>query len=294
MQSPFRYPGGKSKLAPMLAGWFRQHRASVLLEPFAGGASVSLYAVANRWVDRAVLVEKDPAIAAFWRYVFRDRSRAKLLAAIGAITDPIIRASEGPGSGDDMSAAIWAICRNRTSFGGVITTRGGVASERKKYPEKDAPRWNRETLIQRIEAIGAMASRLTVIQGEALDALRADRQAAAFIDPPYPTVGKRLYRHHDLDHDALLIEVATRGTAALATYGSDPGIIDQARELGLAVEPFTVAGNFRKSEEVMIGADLGWWRPQGTLFPPSNIVAPARKDISQCQMAGLPLDLALS
>ena len=41
----------------------------VLFEPFAGGAAVALRRVLAGAVERAVLVEREPGVAAFWKVV---------------------------------------------------------------------------------------------------------------------------------------------------------------------------------------------------------------------------------
>ena len=67
-RSPFRYPGGKTWFVPELRKWLAQTpRPNLLIEPFAGGGIVSLTAVAEDLVDNALLVEKDPMVAAVWK-----------------------------------------------------------------------------------------------------------------------------------------------------------------------------------------------------------------------------------
>jgi len=59
----FTYYGGKWRAAPR----YPAPRYSIIIEPFAGSAGYSL-----RYYDRqVVLVEKDPQIAALWRYLIK-------------------------------------------------------------------------------------------------------------------------------------------------------------------------------------------------------------------------------
>ena len=44
-RSPLRYPGGKTWLVPHIREWLRQTTPDIIIEPFAGGAIVSLTAV---------------------------------------------------------------------------------------------------------------------------------------------------------------------------------------------------------------------------------------------------------
>ena len=70
--SPLRYPGGKARLGPLLADLLReQHRLvpQVFVEPFAGGAGAGLYLLRQGVVDRLVLNDAHPGVAAFWRSI---------------------------------------------------------------------------------------------------------------------------------------------------------------------------------------------------------------------------------
>ncbi len=263
MLSPLRYPGGKSKFAPLLLPWFQQHRQPVLFETFAGGASVSLLAVANGWCERAVLVERDPAVAAFWRCVLSPRGRFRLINNIRTLSDAVGRAQEGEGQGDDLSAATWCIARNRTSFGGKLGKAGTCGYAR----------WTPARTIERIERIGLIASRLCIVEGDGIDALKAlPPTAAAFIDPPYPGVGENLYRHALVDHSEILQSLP--GRAAVGTWNDIPEIATAARAIGLAVKPFVLVSNRfnAPSREVLIGENLGWFS--------GNEIAKSRKKIT--------------
>ena len=68
-RSPLRYPGGKTWLIPHIREWLQHTRSEILIEPFAGGAIVSLTAVMEDLVDGCVMVEIDRDVAAFWRSV---------------------------------------------------------------------------------------------------------------------------------------------------------------------------------------------------------------------------------
>ena len=67
-RSPFRYPGGKTWLIPMIRKWLYQnnHQVDYLIEPFAGGGIVSLTAAFENFASSILMVEKDEEIAAVW------------------------------------------------------------------------------------------------------------------------------------------------------------------------------------------------------------------------------------
>lgn len=69
-RSQFRYPGGKTWFILELRRWLAQTRLPhLLVERFAGCAIVSITAVTENLVDHALLVEKDPMVAAVWRTI---------------------------------------------------------------------------------------------------------------------------------------------------------------------------------------------------------------------------------
>ena len=55
-RSPFRYPGGKTWLAPIARQWFAQAKPGAhLIEPFAGGGIIGLTAAAEYQFERITL-----------------------------------------------------------------------------------------------------------------------------------------------------------------------------------------------------------------------------------------------
>ncbi len=67
--SPLRYPGGKSKIAPLirLISENDKKQNMTYIEPFAGGAGVALDLLLNGTVDQIVINDYDKAIYSFWR-----------------------------------------------------------------------------------------------------------------------------------------------------------------------------------------------------------------------------------
>ena len=66
LQSPLRYPGGKRQLVPFFTDLLKLNGNSPLdlfIEPFAGGAAVSLHLLATGLVDHVILADLDPYLA---------------------------------------------------------------------------------------------------------------------------------------------------------------------------------------------------------------------------------------
>src|SRR5438128_4938414 len=70
-RSPFRYPGGKTWLVPYVREWLqsKRERPSRLIEPFAGGAIISLTVAFERLAKHVLFAEIDQNVAAVWRVV---------------------------------------------------------------------------------------------------------------------------------------------------------------------------------------------------------------------------------
>ena len=75
--SPLRYPGGKAKIAPLIAEVISKNNliGGVYVEPFAGGSSVALYLLLNRSVSSLCINDHDPAFSSFW-YIVKRQSEA--------------------------------------------------------------------------------------------------------------------------------------------------------------------------------------------------------------------------
>ena len=76
--SPLRYPGGKSRLAPLVK-YIIEHKTvanvTTYIEPFAGGAGVALDLLLGGTVDKIIINDYDKAIYSFWRAVITEPNR---------------------------------------------------------------------------------------------------------------------------------------------------------------------------------------------------------------------------
>ena len=129
-----------------------------------------------------------------------------------------------------------------------------------------ASRWYPQTLSRRILDIAAFADRIRFIEGDGLEILRDyhDRPGAvAFIDPPYPAAGKRvgarLYRHSELDHDALFESVRRLPGDFLMTYDDTAELRERAARFGFVAPAIPMKSTHHaRMTELLIGRDLCW------------------------------------
>ena len=128
LQSPLRYPGGKRRLASYIAEILRTQklRPKLFIEPFAGGASVSISMLENDLVDEIALADRDELVASFWKVVFSSKAEKLADRCLNASADLAtwkrLRASEPK---DDLGRAFKCLFLNRTSFSGILNHRAG-------------------------------------------------------------------------------------------------------------------------------------------------------------------------
>lgn len=67
VKSPLRYPGSKQKFCYTFKKILDNNniKPKIFIEPFAGGASISLFMLQNELADKIVLIEKDSLLASF-------------------------------------------------------------------------------------------------------------------------------------------------------------------------------------------------------------------------------------
>lgn len=266
-RSPFRYPGGKTWFVPDLRRWLLGiKKPRLLIEPFAGGAIAGLTAAFEDLADHVILVEKDPQVAAVWRTILG--GDAEWLANRILRFELSISSAEEALSvegNDDREVGFQTVLRNRINHGGILAAGSGML--RKGEAGKGiASRWYPETLARRIRAIDSIRSKLTFIEGDALEVIaehKRQKTTAYFIDPPYTAgtggkrAGKRLYTHNVLDHEKLFKLAASIRGKFLMTYDDDAEVLELAEKNGLRVCKVPMRGTHHRDtlELVITGPD---------------------------------------
>lgn len=164
--SPLRYPGGKRRLAPFIAGVLSEsgRRPVLTVEPFAGGASVSLYLLQRGLTETIGIADIDPFVASFWKTVFYDTEW--LIAEIESIPITLEKWEEfkagNPQSTRDQ--AIACLFLNRTSFSGIIARSSGpLGGKAQQSRYKLGCRFPRESLQRRVRDLSQMRKRVAFV-----------------------------------------------------------------------------------------------------------------------------------
>lgn len=205
--SPYRYPGGKSKVIDYLYWHLESKKTGVLISPFTGGGSFELAMLEAGVVDKIHMNDLDPGVFSFWwvlkhmPFELINRIEEKLptheeyFQAQQLIKNDYKHA--------DLIEAAWAsFLVNRLAYSGVFKANplGGKFGTSNDLLQ----RWNPHDLVKRINKIHSMADQIKVTQLPAIELIEEsywNENATLFIDPPYVVKGKDLYHCYFTEDD---------------------------------------------------------------------------------------------
>jgi DNA adenine methylase len=267
-RSPFRYPGGKTWFVPTFRAWIGNlyPEPKILVEPFAGGGIISLTALFEKLVERAVMVELDEDIAAVWTTVVKGNANwlAKRIIDFDLTKESVINEISRTDV-DVKEKAFQTILKNRTFHGGILAEGSGFL----KYGENGKgirSRWYPTTLARRFTDLTLVAKCIEFRQEDGIAVIHEyskDRNAVFFIDPPYTAggkkAGKRLYRYCDLDHEKLFAACKAIRGDFLMTYDNADEVKAMARAHGFQMRLIPMNNTHHATmEELVIGKELSW------------------------------------
>ena len=267
-RSPFRYPGGKTWFVPTFRHWIKnkKKKPSILIEPFAGGGIIGLTTAFEDLADQVILVEKDENISSVWTVILeKDYERLASEILNFDLTFKNVQKVLETKPTSIYQRALQTIIRNRVSHGGIMAHGSGL-TKKGENGKGLSSRWYPATLARRIRDIGNIRNKLSFIKGCGLDVIRKYKDSANhcfFVDPPYTisgkSAGKRLYKHHEVDHKLLFKLFSRCCSDFLFTYDVSEEIlkIAQLYKFQKTLVPMKNTHN-KKMEELIIGKDLSW------------------------------------
>jgi DNA adenine methylase len=267
-RSLFRYPGGKTWFVPIFRQWIRRMnpKPHILVEPFAGGGIISLTALYENLVEKAVVVELDDEIAAVWESVVNGDAEwlANRILTFEMTKEATLQELRKiPNTRREK--AFQTILKNRTLHGGILAE----GSRFVKYGENGKgirSRWYPGTLAKRLLDLNHIVSRIDFRCDDGLKVIlefSAVQEAAYFIDPPYTAggkkAGKRLYKHYSLDHEELFGLCETLKGDFLMTYDDAEEVKEMAYKHGFQMRLVPMTNTHHATmKELVIGKDLSW------------------------------------
>ncbi len=203
--SPLRYPGGKTQLAPFVSALLTRNnlQGGHYAEPFAGGAGIAWRLLFNGQASEIWLNDINPAVYAFW-YAAVNNSEVfcERIARAALTLDEWLRQREvfQDVRAKPIDRAFATLYMNRTNRSGILD--GGVIGGRQQTGNyKLDCRFNKEELIRKIARIGRYRAVVHLSNEDArLCLARWDKllpeRALINIDPPYYGKGRELYINH--------------------------------------------------------------------------------------------------
>lgn len=238
INSPLRYPGGKTELAPYIENVIINNdlEGCHFIEPFAGGASASLYLLQKGVISGVTLIEYDPLIFSFWHCVFNRTDELISLITESKIEIDTwnslkhLREIDIPISTMILEMGFAGLFFNRTNFSGILKA-GPIGGNSQESKYKIDCRFNKERIIRSIQFFSLYRDRVQVMWANSLAYLSEYTPASNeitffYVDPPYYDKGKSLYRKFftDDDHAELARKLISLQQPWLLSYDKCPFI----------------------------------------------------------------------
>ena len=263
-RSPFRYPGGKTWLVPYLRDWLShlKNKPSRFIEPFAGGAIISMTVGFETLAKHVVFAELDDRVASVWKVVLNGQAEWLAEQILNFdLTEASARAALDKPARSARDIAFQTILRNRVQRGGILAPGAGLVKTGENGRGIKS-RWYPETLARRIREINAIKDRFSFIHGDAFQLIkehRSDRSAVFYVDPPYTLAAKRLYSAWQVDHERLFASISKVKGDFLMSYDNTPEVEALAMKYGFQTRQIAMKNTHHaKMTELLIGRDLNW------------------------------------
>ena len=211
--SPLRYPGGKNKLAKFVAMICERNNINGhYIEPYAGGASVALHLLFNRYVSEITINDIDRSIYAFWYSVLHHTDRLCDLIRKTEINIDNWKKNREIQKDKKKSSLLGlgfsTLFLNRTNISGILN--GGVIGglEQKGKYKLDC-RFNKKEIIKSIRGIAQYKKHIHIYNLDALELIKVIQKESKnpstifYFDPPYYIKGKSLYVNYYKDKNHL-------------------------------------------------------------------------------------------
>lgn len=233
--TPLRYPGGKTQLAPFVVELLRTNNLlqCVYCEPFAGGAGIACRLLLNGTIAEAWINDIDPAIYAFWHSVLNHTDQ--LCERIeNAKVDMKEWHHQRQVHAEErlklLDLGFSTLFLNRTNRSGIL--KGGVIGGKEQTGNYRIDcRFGRTELIRKIRRIALYREQihLTCVDAHqyiSTNLIKLPQYALVNIDPPYYRAGPDLYTNSYLhpDHAALAVAVQKMPHRWMLTYDDAPEI----------------------------------------------------------------------
>jgi len=227
--TPLRYPGGKTKLFPLVSEIISINNLSdcTYIEPFAGGAGLALKLLLKGIVNKIVINDYDYAIYCIWDTILeQSEEMCEFIEDVPLTVSEWQRQREiynNQESHSKKEIGMAAFFLNRTNISGVL--KGGVIgglSQEGNY--KIDARFNKKTLIESIKTIVDVKENIDLFNWNAKDFITQIipnyQNCFVYFDPPYVQKGPFLYKNSFNENDHIQLEqvISTCPEKWIVTY----------------------------------------------------------------------------
>ncbi|MGM0918100.1 MAG: DNA adenine methylase [Bacillota bacterium] len=198
--SPLRYPGGKNKTYKYVQFLIKENNIKTYIEPYCGGAAVALKLLIKGDVKRIMINDYDRSIYAMWYSVlnYTENFIKKIRDASFSLEEweKQKKIQVNKYQVDLLELGFSTFYLNRTNHSGIINA-GPIGGKQQTGTYKIDCRFNKETLINKINLIASFKTKIKLYNLDALDFIKNNivktRNSLTFFDPPYFVKGKDLY-----------------------------------------------------------------------------------------------------
>jgi len=276
--SPLRYPGSKRKLALYIREILQHNKLTpdLLIEPFVGGGSISLFFIANNLVKKIIISDKDKLIASFWKVTFsnpeciiRFIQRVEISLKNFYKYKNIAKDAENYNETELAKACIFL---NRTSFSGILTNSAGpIGGREQKSDYRIDCRFNRKTIAKRIVYISSLKDKVIVLNGHwkevikySEDWLRSNKgydKTFIYLDPPFYLKAESLYRSffEYKQHEELAAELGKLSRPWILSYDNVPQVrklYENSKNIVHIDMPYSINSHAKRIEKELIITSL--------------------------------------
>ena len=184
-------------------------KGGTYIEPYAGGASVALSLLFDKYAGKIKINDKDRAIYAFWYAVLNETDSLCRLINDTPVTMDVWQAQHELQKHKDevdlLELGFSTFFLNRTNRSGILN--GGVIGGKNQDGNfKMDARFNKKDLIERIEHIAGYADLIELTSMDAVALIKRYKRTPAaktfcYLDPPYYVKGQDLYLNYYRDED---------------------------------------------------------------------------------------------
>lgn len=268
--SPLRYPGGKSKLYPVVRLMINKNSCDpIYIEPFVGGGGLSLALLYNKDVERIVINDYDKAIYSVWKAILTETDKFICLINNTPVTIDEWHHQKTVYSNDNkkysLELGFATFFLNRTNRSGVLKA-GPIGGYSQKGAYKIDCRYNKEQLIKKIIKIAENKDKIKLYNYDIRTFIKKViplyTNAFVYFDPPYFNRGKELYKNffNEKDHEDIAALIKKVKCNWMVTYDNSEKI--KSIYKGYDIKKYRVLyslANTGESEELIFTSTPSLW-----------------------------------